>query len=116
MSEGLRSVNLEAGGVGDRPVSSYSGGMKRRLSVAISFMGDPLVVYLDEPSTVRREVQMESTRKGELSRGAQPACRRSPSAGAAPPRPRRGCRAAGARTPSGPLCQVALEPSTCLAT
>ena len=30
----------------------YSGGMKRRLSVAISFVGDPLVVYLDEPSTV----------------------------------------------------------------
>ena len=29
----------------------YSGGMKRRLSVAISLIGDPLVVYLDEPST-----------------------------------------------------------------
>jgi ABC-type multidrug transport system ATPase subunit len=28
-----------------------SGGMKRRLSVAIALMGDPLVVYLDEPST-----------------------------------------------------------------
>ena len=27
--------------------------MKRRLSVAISFMGSPSVVYLDEPSTVR---------------------------------------------------------------
>jgi ABC-type multidrug transport system ATPase subunit len=25
--------------------------MKRRLSVAISFVGDPLVVFLDEPST-----------------------------------------------------------------
>ena len=25
--------------------------MKRRLSVAISLIGDPLVVYLDEPST-----------------------------------------------------------------
>ena len=33
-------------------VRKYSGGMKRRLSVAISFIGDPLVVYLDEPSTV----------------------------------------------------------------
>lgn len=28
-----------------------SGGMKRRLSVAIALVGDPLVVYLDEPST-----------------------------------------------------------------
>lgn len=35
-----------------RQVRKYSGGMKRRLSVAISFIGDPLVVYLDEPSTV----------------------------------------------------------------
>ncbi len=25
--------------------------MKRRLSVAIALVGDPLVVYLDEPST-----------------------------------------------------------------
>ena len=49
----LRSVNLFNGGVGDKPVSAYSGGMKRRLSVAISLMGNPAVVYLDEPSTVR---------------------------------------------------------------
>lgn len=30
---------------------TFSGGMKRRLSVAISLIGNPLVVYLDEPST-----------------------------------------------------------------
>lgn len=35
-----------------KPVGKFSGGMKRRLSVAISFMGNPSVVYLDEPSTV----------------------------------------------------------------
>lgn len=50
----LRSVNLFHGGVGDKQVKAYSGGMKRRLSVAISFIGSPAVVYLDEPSTVRR--------------------------------------------------------------
>mgnify|MGYP001810388202 CR=1 FL=1 len=33
------------------PGTCRSGGMKRRLSVAISLVGDPLVVYLDEPST-----------------------------------------------------------------
>ena len=30
---------------------SLSGGMKRRLSVAISLVSDPKIVYLDEPST-----------------------------------------------------------------
>jgi len=32
-------------------VSSLSGGMKRRLSVAISLVSDPKVIYLDEPTT-----------------------------------------------------------------
>jgi hypothetical protein len=49
----LKAVRLWSGGVADKPSGSYSGGMKRRLSVAISLMGDPKVVYLDEPSTVR---------------------------------------------------------------
>ena len=53
MTAALRSVNLLNGGVGDKQVHTYSGGMKRRLSVAISLMGNPAVVYLDEPSTVR---------------------------------------------------------------
>eukprot|EP00245_Coleochaete_scutata_P012781 TRINITY_DN5005_c0_g1_i1.p1 TRINITY_DN5005_c0_g1~~TRINITY_DN5005_c0_g1_i1.p1 ORF type:complete len:1006 (-),score=193.03 TRINITY_DN5005_c0_g1_i1:975-3992(-) len=36
---------------GNMRSSSYSGGMKRRLSVAIALIGDPKVVYLDEPTT-----------------------------------------------------------------
>lgn len=28
---------------------SYSGGMKRRLSVAIALIGDPKLIFLDEP-------------------------------------------------------------------
>ncbi|KAJ3683353.1 hypothetical protein LUZ60_013580 [Juncus effusus] len=51
VEESLKSVNLFNGGVGDKQAGKYSGGMKRRLSVAISLIGDPKVVYMDEPST-----------------------------------------------------------------
>jgi len=47
----LKSVNLFNNNVGNKQVKTFSGGMKRRLSVAISLIGDPRVVYLDEPST-----------------------------------------------------------------
>ncbi|XP_009803673.1 ABC transporter A family member 7-like isoform X1 [Nicotiana sylvestris] len=51
VEESLKSVNLFHGGVADKQTGKYSGGMKRRLSVAISLIGDPKVVYMDEPST-----------------------------------------------------------------
>ncbi|KAJ4907158.1 ABC transporter A family member 7 [Raphanus sativus] len=51
VEESLKSVNLFHGGVADKPAGKYSGGMKRRLSVAISLIGNPKVVYMDEPST-----------------------------------------------------------------
>ncbi|MQY30511.1 ABC transporter ATP-binding protein [Nocardia aurantia] len=38
----------EAGG---RKVSTYSGGMRRRLDIAMSLIGNPPVVFLDEPTT-----------------------------------------------------------------
>ncbi|KAJ9677375.1 hypothetical protein PVL29_022384 [Vitis rotundifolia] len=43
VEESLKSVNLFHGGVGDKQAGKYSGGMKRRLSVAISLIGDPKV-------------------------------------------------------------------------
>ncbi|KAG1659570.1 hypothetical protein FOA52_011926 [Chlamydomonas sp. UWO 241] len=49
VTEGLQGVNLLT--VRNKPAGKFSGGMKRRLSVAISFIGKPKVVYLDEPST-----------------------------------------------------------------
>ncbi|KAL8140462.1 hypothetical protein V2J09_006483 [Rumex salicifolius] len=51
VDESLKSVNLYHGGIADKFVGKYSGGMKRRLSVAISLIGHSKVVYLDEPST-----------------------------------------------------------------
>ncbi len=38
------------------PVSSYSGGVKRRLDIALNLMSDPKVLFLDEP-TVGMDIQ-----------------------------------------------------------
>ncbi|PJJ70922.1 ABC-2 type transport system ATP-binding protein [Diaminobutyricimonas aerilata] len=38
----------EAGG---RKASTYSGGMRRRLDIAMSLIGNPSVIFLDEPTT-----------------------------------------------------------------
>ncbi|MEU3460068.1 ATP-binding cassette domain-containing protein [Streptomyces sp. NPDC006733] len=50
-----------------RPASGYSGGMRRRLDLAASMIGNPAVLYLDEPTTgldprTRNEVWAEVKR------------------------------------------------------
>lgn len=35
----------------ERKVAGYSGGMRRRLDIAMSLIGDPSVIFLDEPTT-----------------------------------------------------------------
>jgi len=45
---------LERFGLADaagRPVSTYSGGMRRRLDIAMSLIGGPRIIFLDEPTT-----------------------------------------------------------------
>jgi ABC-2 type transport system ATP-binding protein len=39
---------VEAAG---RPAATYSGGMRRRLDLAMTLMGEPRVIFLDEPTT-----------------------------------------------------------------
>jgi ABC-type multidrug transport system, ATPase component len=49
VNEWLSFSNLED--VANRRVSTYSGGMRRRLDIAMSLMGNPDVLFLDEPTT-----------------------------------------------------------------
>ena len=51
VEERMQRVRLMPGKAGDNPVQTYSGGMKRRLSVAIATVGDPKTILLDEPTT-----------------------------------------------------------------
>merc|ERR1711871_1110969 len=45
----LQLVNLSM--FADKPSGTYSGGNKRKLSLAIALIGNPKLVFLDEPST-----------------------------------------------------------------
>lgn len=49
VDEWLSFFNLEY--AANRKVSTYSGGMRRRLDIAMSLMGSPQVLFLDEPTT-----------------------------------------------------------------
>jgi ABC-2 type transport system ATP-binding protein len=45
----LKQFDLEE--AGKRPVRTYSGGMKRRLDLAMSLIANPPIIFLDEPTT-----------------------------------------------------------------
>ncbi len=48
-TEVLAALDLES--AADRPIQTYSGGMKRRLDVGLGIVHRPLVLFLDEPTT-----------------------------------------------------------------
>jgi len=48
-AELLASFDLD--GAADRRLQTFSGGMRRRLDIAMSLIGDPPVIFLDEPTT-----------------------------------------------------------------
>ena len=47
--EALERMELTV--AGDKPVKTYSGGMRRRLDLAASLIGRPPILFLDEPTT-----------------------------------------------------------------
>ncbi|MFY1688420.1 ATP-binding cassette domain-containing protein [Plantactinospora sp. WMMB782] len=42
---------FELTGSADKPASTYSGGMRRKLDLAMTLVGDPHIIFLDEPTT-----------------------------------------------------------------
>jgi len=58
---------------GDRPVKTYSGGMRRRLDLAAALVAKPSVIFLDEPTTgldPRSRTDMWTTIRTLVSSGA----------------------------------------------
>lgn len=49
IDELLLAFDLEE--AGNKPVSTYSGGMRRRIDIAMSIMSEPSIIFLDEPTT-----------------------------------------------------------------
>ena len=54
--EGRRRIadlleRFDLGEAADKPVATYSGGMRRRLDLAMGLMSHPRIVFLDEPTT-----------------------------------------------------------------
>jgi ABC-2 type transport system ATP-binding protein len=42
---------FEIADAADKPAATYSGGMRRRLDLALGLLGDPRLIFLDEPTT-----------------------------------------------------------------
>lgn len=49
----LKDIQFTSSEDADKPIDTYSGGMKRKVCIALAFLGDPEVCFLDEPTAGR---------------------------------------------------------------
>jgi ABC-type Na+ transport system ATPase subunit NatA len=57
--EGKRRIDqVKLQSAADSRVGKFSGGMRRRLSIAIAMLGDPAIVFLDEPVSDRERMRV----------------------------------------------------------
>ena len=50
----LEDIAFTSAGDADKEIGTYSGGMKRKVSIAIALLGSPECVFLDEPTAGKR--------------------------------------------------------------
>lgn len=71
VTEAVKATSLEE--VLDKRVSHYSGGMQKRLNLAIGLLGNPPILYLDEPTvgvdSESREIILETLVKRSKEHG-----------------------------------------------
>ena len=67
----LNEIQFTSSEDADKPIDSYSGGMKRKVCIALAFLGDPEVCFLDEPTAGKcltaaclRSMMLSTTKPG----------------------------------------------------
>jgi predicted ABC-type transport system involved in lysophospholipase L1 biosynthesis ATPase subunit len=63
----IKRLGLQEG-IADKPSKGYSGGNKRKLCVGIALIGNPPIVFLDEPSTGKQKWRQTQERERERAR------------------------------------------------
>ena len=68
----LQDIKFTSEEDGDKPLGTYSGGMKRKVSIAMALLGDPEVVFLDEPTAGKAQQSGHVSNRGHGTQRESP--------------------------------------------